>query len=77
MSTCQQMECPQCGEDAVNQPANDLVPWEAHGLTRPDWSHKDGTSLCPVIGPSGGYEPAQPQRRDANHDADREPEACA
>jgi hypothetical protein len=36
------------------------VPWPAHGLQQPQWSHRDGTSLCPVIGPAG-YQPAQPR----------------
>jgi hypothetical protein len=58
-----EMECPPCGEDAVSQPTADRVPWGAHGLERPEWSHRDGSSLCPVIGPSGGYEPAQPRER--------------
>jgi hypothetical protein len=56
------MHCPECGEDAVNRPPADLVPWEAHGMTRPEWSHRDGSSLCPVTGPSGGFQPAQPCR---------------
>ena len=60
MSGDQPMRCPECGEDAVHQPPADPVPWQAHGLARPEWSHRDGTSLCPVIGPSG-YQPAQPQ----------------
>ena len=48
------------------QPAPaDLVPWGALGIAKPDWSHRDGTSLCPVISPSGGYQPAQPQPRPA------------
>jgi hypothetical protein len=75
-------ECPECGEEAVNQPTTDLVPWEAHGMERPQWSHRDGSSLCPVIGPSGGYEPAQPRERDDdvigdfydNYRAGREPQ---
>jgi hypothetical protein len=61
-------ECPECGEEAVNQPTTDLVPWEAYGMERPQWSHRDGSSLCPVIGPSGGYEPAQPRERAAERD---------
>jgi hypothetical protein len=60
MSGDQPMRCPECGEDAVHQPPSDLVPWEAHGLARAEWSHRDGTRLCPVIGPAG-YQPAQPQ----------------
>jgi hypothetical protein len=55
-----QMTCPECGENAYQSPPTDLVRWEAHGMTRPEWSHRDGSSLCPVIGPSGGYRPAQP-----------------
>ncbi len=70
MSTDKPMECPECGEDAVSQPATDLVPWEAHGLARPQWSHRDGSSLCPVIGRSGGYEPAQPQPKPSDRAAD-------
>ena len=35
----------------------------------PEWSHRDRTSLCPVIGPAG-YEPAQPQPADAQADAE-------
>ena len=61
MSGEQRWRCPECGEDAVRQPPSDLVPWEAHGLSGPEWSHRDGSSLCPVTGPSGGYQPAQPQ----------------
>jgi len=57
------MCCPECGEQAVRQPPSDLVPWQAHGIDRPGWSHRDGSSLCPVIGQSGGYQPAQPQPR--------------
>jgi hypothetical protein len=68
--TDNQMECPECGEDAVNQPSTDQVPWEAHGLEAPQWSHRDGSSLCPVIGDSGGYEPAQPRQRVAEAPAE-------
>ena len=59
------MQCPECEEPAVNHPARDRVPWEAHGLDRPEWSHADGSALCPVIGTSGSYEPAQPSARRA------------
>ena len=59
------MQCPECEEPAVNHPATDHVPWEAHGLDRPEWSHTDGSALCPVIGASGSYEPAQPSARRA------------
>jgi hypothetical protein len=55
-----QTTCPECGENAYHKPPTDLVSWEDHGMTRPEWSHRDGSSLCPVIGPSGGYRPAQP-----------------
>ena len=65
MSGDRPMRCPECGEDAVRQAPADLVPWEAHGLAEPEWSHRDRTSLCPVIGPSGGYEPASPEPRQA------------
>ena len=54
------MACPECGEDAQPQPPADLVNWQAHGIDPPGWSHRDGSALCPVIGPSGGYQPAQP-----------------
>ena len=60
-----QMQCPECAEAAVNRPATDRVPWEAHGLDRPEWSHPDDSALCPVVGPSGSYEPAQPIARAA------------
>ncbi|HBW20487.1 MAG TPA: hypothetical protein DEH11_16495 [Actinobacteria bacterium] len=55
------MTCPECGEDAREQPPADLVNWQAHGIAEPGWSHRDGSALCPVLGPSGGYQPAQPQ----------------
>jgi hypothetical protein len=55
-----ELKCPECGEPALSKPTTDLVPWEAHGLEHPQWSHSDGSALCPVVGPSGGYEPAQP-----------------
>ena len=61
--TAPQMQCPECEEAAVNHPATDRVPWEAHGLDRPEWSHTDGSALCPVIGTSGSYVPAQPSTR--------------
>src|SRR5215510_15557545 len=63
----EQMECPQCGEEAVNTPPTDPVPWAAHGTDQPQWSHTDGSSLCPVLGGSGGYAPAQPQPKTAAH----------
>jgi hypothetical protein len=63
----EQIECPQCGEEAVNTPPTDPVPWAAHGMNQPQWSHTDGSSLCPVLGGSGGYAPAQPQPKTAAH----------
>ncbi len=54
------MICPECDQNASRQPPADLVNWRAHGIDRPGWSHRDGTALCPVIGPSGGYQPARP-----------------
>jgi hypothetical protein len=56
----QAMACPECGEPAIGQEPADPAPWQAHGMTRPQWSHTDGSALCPVPGPSGGYRPAQP-----------------
>ena len=67
----QRLICPGCGEDAVPEPPEDLVPWEPHGLAVPEWSHRDRTSLCPVIGPVGGYEPAQPQPPEAGTEVPR------
>ena len=66
-----QMQCPECEEPAVNHPATDRVPWVAHGLDRPEWSHADGSVLCAVIGSSGLYEPAQPSARRAVPDLHR------
>ena len=59
------MTCPECGEDARRQRPASLVNWRAHGIAAPRWSHLDGSPLCPVIGPSGGYEPARPVPGDA------------
>lgn len=53
--------CPECGEDVVKKPPRDKVPWKAHGLKRPRYSHTDGTALCPVVGRKG-YQPAEPRR---------------
>ncbi len=62
MTDQEQMQCPECSDDAVLQAPSNLVPWQANGIVPPQWSHQDGTSLCPVIGEQG-YEPAQPQPR--------------
>ena len=51
--------CPECGEPAYPVPPRVLVPWAAHGLPVPGWSHADGEPLCPVLGPDG-YQPATP-----------------
>lgn len=52
--------CPECEEDAIpTPPRDDRVPYQALGLPTPTWSHRDGTPLCPVIGPHG-YQPADP-----------------
>jgi len=59
-----------CGEAAVAEPPTDMN-YGLHAL-EPQWSHTDGTSLCPV--PSAriglGSEPAQPITR-ADAEADR------
>jgi hypothetical protein len=62
------MQCPECEAPAVSHLATDPVPRQAHGLNRPEWSHADGSALCPVIGTSGSYEPAQPSARRAATD---------
>ncbi len=62
-SRAPQMQCPECEKPAVNHPATEPVPWEAHGQDRPEWSHADRSALCPVIGTSGSYEPALPRAR--------------
>lgn len=54
------LECPECGEDAVEQTPETLVPYDAHERAVPRYAHPDGEPLCPVAGPSG-YEPAQPR----------------
>ena len=50
--------CPECGEAVRNRPPS---TWNRTWGRRPSWSHLDGEPLCPVIGRSGGYEPAQPK----------------
>ncbi|MGH8918119.1 MAG: hypothetical protein ACRD0H_07250, partial [Actinomycetes bacterium] len=54
------LECPECGEDAVEQQPETLVPYSTHEIEVPRYAHSDGEPLCPVIG-SSGYEPAQPR----------------
>jgi hypothetical protein len=51
--------CPECGEPARRRPPTTGVPWAAHRLSVPDWSHVDGGPLCPVVG-DRGYRPAEP-----------------
>lgn len=55
------MVCPQCGEAAREGVPTDLVPAHYANEPVPEWSHLDGTQLCPVIGPDG-YRPADPIR---------------
>ena len=55
------MACPTCGEPAREGTPTDLVPAHYTGQKAPEWSHVDGTQLCPVIG-SDGYRPADPIR---------------
>lgn len=50
--------CPECCEPAVHRPPTDLTPYQAHGTSRPAWSHADGSPLCPVAG-TDGYQPAE------------------
>jgi len=66
----QPMACPEFGEDAQKQPPMDLVKWQAHGIEPAGWSHRDGSALCPVLGPSGGYQPAQSAERQPEPDPD-------
>ena len=56
-----EMVCPQCGEAAREGVPTDLVPAHYADIPVPEWSHLDGTQLCPVIGPDG-YRPADPIR---------------
>jgi hypothetical protein len=49
--------CPEC-----QKPAHAVAPREcllSGWIPRPRFSHSDGTTLCPVVGPDG-YEPAEP-----------------
>ena len=52
---------PACGEPARTALPADLVPAHYTEQPAPEWSHLDGTQLCPVIGPDG-YRPADPIR---------------
>lgn len=54
--------CPECGEEAVQRSPYDLTPQQTRERPHPVVSHRDGTQLCPVVGPHG-YEPTQPVRR--------------
>jgi hypothetical protein len=53
------LACPECKEEVLTGPPTALVPYEAHGLEEPGYSHLDGEPLCPVMGPRG-YQPADP-----------------
>lgn len=53
--------CPECGEGVRNLPPTDMPP----GQARPDFSHHDGSTLCPVFSPGSathlsGDKPAEP-----------------
>ncbi|GAA1115357.1 hypothetical protein NE857_26090 [Nocardiopsis exhalans] len=37
--------CPECAEGVRNLPPTDMAP----GYARPDFSHHDGSTLCPVF----------------------------
>lgn len=63
--TGSELLCPECGEPAQERPPTDLVPWSAHGMATPRFSHLDGSSLCPVVG-ERGYEPAAPVDADGH-----------
>lgn len=54
--------CPECGEEAIKRTPRDLTPQQQDDARRPRFSHRDGTQLCPVVGPRG-YEPAESVRR--------------
>ena len=51
--------CPQCGEPVRRTPPAARLPWSAHRLPVPQWSHTDGEPLCPVV-TDCGYQPAGP-----------------
>ena len=53
--------CPECQEEARNLPPTDMPL----GFARPDYSHRDGSTLCPVSGDRPGdhlswRKPAEP-----------------
>lgn len=50
------LECPECGEDAIEQPPDTAAP----GQDVPRYAHPDGEPLCPVTGPSR-YGPSPPR----------------
>ncbi|MFG2223534.1 HNH endonuclease [Streptomyces sp. NPDC048644] len=41
--------CRGCGDEAVNRPPK---AWRSVDYPRPDWSHADGTPLCPIPDPN-------------------------
>lgn len=50
--------CPECQEPVRNLPPTDTSP----RFDRPDFSHHDGSSLCPMFGDGspGEFRPARP-----------------
>lgn len=54
--------CPECDEETIKRVPYDLTPQQQHDCWRPRFAHRDGTQLCPVVGPRG-YEPSEPIRR--------------
>ena len=68
--------CPECGEPVVARPPRTSVPYAAHGLGAPRYSHLDGEPLCPVAGPRG-YQPADPVERGDDADLDGSPDPPA
>lgn len=61
----EQLLCPECGEPAQRKPPRSNVPYAAHGMATPEFSHLDGEPLCPVVG-DAGYQPADPVDADGN-----------
>lgn len=63
--------CAECGEPVRACPPD---RWLVANGPRPGWSHTDGESLCPTVGPTG-VVPAQPRwvpaRRGTRHPGHR------
>lgn len=62
------MVCPECGEPVEARTPDSMMPWQAHGMTAPEYAHPGGEPLCPVVG-ENGYEPAQPVPADVAAEA--------